>query len=165
MISPKISRPIFPEGYLSNPTSHVTWEYVVQRLTESKNYWMSSVRPNRKPHVVPRWGVFVEDRFYYDGSPETVHARNIVLNPHVVLHLESGDQAVIVEGLTVAVGKPAKELAEKVARAFRAKYSPYGYSPQANQWDSGGLYALTPHKALAWTNFIEDPTRFDLSGD
>ncbi len=164
MPKPVISRPQFPPGYVDNPQKTVAWEYVVQRLSESKNYWLCLVRPDGRPHAIPRWGVFVEDKFYYDGSPETRHARNIMENPHVALHLESGDQALIAEGNSAPVGKPAPGLTAKIAAAYSAKYASFGYSPKPDQWDQGGLYVFTPKKILVWTNFIEDPTRFVLEG-
>lgn len=160
MPEPKITHPKFPPGYVDSPKSTVSWEYVARRLEESKNYWLSSVRPNGRPHTIPRWGVFVEGRFYYDGSPETLHARNIVQNPHVTLHLEDGEQAVIAEGTSAPVGKPDPGLAEKIAIAYCAKYREHGYAPEPNQWDEGGLYAFTPKKVLAWTVFFENPTKF-----
>jgi hypothetical protein len=160
MSEPKVTHPQFPPGYVDHPKSTVSWEYVVQRLSEAKNYWLSSVRPNGRPHTIPRWGVFLEGKFYYDGSPETRHARNLVANPYVTLHLESGDQAVIAEGISAPAGKPAPELAEKLAAAYCAKYEPHGYAPKPNQWDEGGLYVFTPRKVLAWTVFFENPTKF-----
>ncbi len=42
----KITRPQFPKGYVEHPTSSVTWAYVVQRLSESQDYWLCSVRPS-----------------------------------------------------------------------------------------------------------------------
>jgi nitroimidazol reductase NimA-like FMN-containing flavoprotein (pyridoxamine 5'-phosphate oxidase superfamily) len=162
MKTPKITRPTFPQGYVDNPTASVTWEYVEKRLSESKNYWMSSVRPNGRPHVIPRWAVFIDGKIYYDGSPETRHAQNIVQNPHVALHLESGDQALIAEGVAKPAGKPAAKLAKRIAQAYSAKYKDFGYDPEPNQWDDGGLYEFTPHKILAWTKFNEDPTKFVL---
>ena len=160
MDSPKITRPKFPKGYADNPASYVTWDWVAEQLTESKNYWLSSVRPNEHPHVVPRWGVFMDNKFYYDGSPETRHARNIVENPHVSLHLESGDQAVILEGISKPANKPEPELANRLAEEYRRKYTQHGYSPELNQWDEGGLYVFSPHQCIAWSNFTQDPTKF-----
>jgi hypothetical protein len=156
----KTTRPTIPPGYVDNPKSFVTWEYVVQRLSESKNYWLASTRPNGRPHVVPRWGVFVDEKFYYDGSPNTRHARNIAENPYVSLHLEDGDQAIIAEGTSAPAGKPARELAEKLSAAFCAKYKEHGYAPQPEQWDEGGLFVFSPKKVLAWTIFFENPTKF-----
>lgn len=160
---PKISRPSFPPGYVDNPTASVPWEQVEARLADAKNYWLCSVRPDGRPHAVPRWAVYVDGCIYYDGSPETRHARNIARNPHVCLHLESGDQALIVEGEAREAGQPSPELAQKLAAAYRAKYTAFGYAPEPNQWNEGGLFVFTPRKVLTWTNFMDDPTRFDLA--
>ncbi len=162
MKTPKISRPKFPPGYVDNPTGSIPWEHVETRLREAKNYWLSSVRPDGRPHAVPRWAVYVDGKIYYDGSPQTRHAQNLTGNPNVVLHLESGDQALIVEGAAGQAGKPPPELAAKLVEAYRAKYASFGYAPGPNQWDEGGLFVFTPHKVITWTNFMDDPTRFEL---
>jgi len=159
---PKITRPTFPPGYVDNPSASVAWDYVEKRLSEAKNYWFSSVRPNGRPHVIPRWAVYLDGKIYYDGSPETRHAQNIARNPHVSLHLESGDQVIIAEGQSKPAGKPEAELAQKIATAYCLKYEQFGYAPQPDQWDEGGLYEFTPQKILAWTQFNQDPTKFIL---
>lgn len=160
MGQPKVSRPKFPPGYLENPTGFVEWSQVEARLAQAKNYWLCSVHPENRPHVIPKWGVWVNDRFYFDGSPETRHARNIALNPRVALHLESGENVVVIEGTARALGKPAAELAQQVAAAYSTKYAADGYAPEPDQWDAGGLFEITPHSALAWTSFTDDPTKF-----
>ncbi|HEY5729724.1 MAG TPA: pyridoxamine 5'-phosphate oxidase family protein [Anaerolineales bacterium] len=160
MNTPTISRPKLPKGYADNPASYVDWEWVAAQLTESKNYWLCSVRPDKRPHVVPRWGAFIDNRLWYDGSPETRHARNIMDNSHVSLHLESGNQVVIMEGISKPAEKPTPEFAKKLAKAISDKYSDQGYSPEATQWDEGGLYVFTPLQCIAWTTFYENPTKF-----
>jgi len=166
MTTPKISRPTFPKGYVDNPVSYVDWDWVAAQLTESKNYWLCSVRPpssdaqGGRPHVVPRWCVFVDGKIYYDGSPETRHAQNIAANPHISVHLESGDQVIILEGISIPAGKPSAELAKRLVEEYRRKYSQQGYSPEPTQWDEGGLYVFTPRQCIAWTAFTENPTKF-----
>ncbi len=109
----KVIRPAFPPGYVDKPASFLTWDWVTAQLTESRHYWLCSVRApssdaqGGRPHVVPRWGVFLDNKFYYDGSPETRHARNIEKNPHVSLHLENGEQAIILDGTSEPAGKPS----------------------------------------------------------
>src|SRR5512144_2710938 len=112
MKPPRITRPKLPKGYVDKPTSYVTWEWVAAQLTDSIHYWLCSVRPDGRPHVVPRWCVYVDGNIYYDGSPETLHARNIMQNPNVSLHLESGEKAIILEGISVPAEKPTPEFAE-----------------------------------------------------
>lgn len=156
---PKITRPKLPKGYVDNPISEVPWEYVEEKLTNAKHYWMCSVRPNGRPHVVPRWAVYLDGKIYYDGSPETRHARNIAGNPNITVNLEDGQKAIILEGVSVPAPKPTPEFAQRLVAAFR-KYAEDGYIPEASQWDEGGLYVFTPRQCLAWTTFFENPTKF-----
>ena len=156
----KITRPIFPRGYVDKPASFLTWDWVAAQLTESKNYWLCSVRPNGHPHVVPRWAVFIDGKIYYDGSPETRHARNIESNPQVSLHLESGTEAIMLEGTAVPAGKPSPELGKKLSQAYKKRYKDFGYAPEPNAWDEGGLFVFTPRQCIAWTSFTENPTKF-----
>jgi nitroimidazol reductase NimA-like FMN-containing flavoprotein (pyridoxamine 5'-phosphate oxidase superfamily) len=160
MKAPKVMRPVFPKGYVERPKGLLAWEQVERRLAAAKTYWLCTVRPDGRPHAVPKWGVWVEGGFYFDGSAETRHARNLVQNPQVVVHLESGDDVVIVEGTCAPVGAPAPALAEAVADSCVRKYAEHGYAPEPDQWDEGGLYAVAPRKVLAWTRFTDDPTKF-----
>ncbi len=168
MPEPKITRPKFPKGYADNPASYLTWDWVAAQLTDARHYWLCSVRPpssdapDGRPHVVPRWGAFLDGRFYYDGSPETRHARNIAENPHVTLNLESGEQAIILEGTSQPAGKPDPKFAKRLAEAIGKKYAERGYSPAPDQWDEGGLFVFTPHQCIAWTVFTENPTKFEF---
>lgn len=165
MITPKILRPKLPKGYADNPISYVEWEWVTTQMTKAKNYWLCSVRPDGRPHVVPRWGAFIDNKLYYDGSPETRHAQNIRDNSNVSLHLENGAQVVIMEGLSKPAKKPHPEFAHRLAEAISGKYASDGYSPEPTQWDEGGLYVFTPHQCIAWTVFYENPTKFIFEGE
>jgi hypothetical protein len=162
MKQPQILRPRFPEGYVDHPKALLTWKRVEEKLAAARNYWLCTVRPDGRPHAVPKWGVWVDDMIYFDGSPETRHARNIRRNPSVTVHLESGDEVVIVDGIMRASPRPSPELGKKLARAYAAKYAGLGYAPRPDQWDGGGLYEVIPQTALAWTKFTDDPTKFIL---
>jgi nitroimidazol reductase NimA-like FMN-containing flavoprotein (pyridoxamine 5'-phosphate oxidase superfamily) len=131
-------------------------------LIESKHYWLATVRPDGRPHLVPRWGVWVDGAFYYDGSPATRHARNADVNPACSLSLEDGRRAVILEGRSLATRADAAGLGERLAGAF-AKYHDDGYRPEADAWSAehgGGLRVFTPLTAMAWFSFPTDATRF-----
>ncbi len=154
-----------PDGYgvPDGPSGTLEWDTVEIRLEDSLHYWMSTTRPNGRPHVVPRWGVWLDSRFWYDGSPTTVHARNLRSNQACTLHLENGAQAVIVEGSSRPAEAPGPELGGRIASEFRRKYADHGYSPEADAWegvDAGGLAVFTPSTALAWFDFPSDVTRF-----
>jgi hypothetical protein len=165
---PRVDRPLFPEGY-GLPTSTdgmLEWADVEARLAAATNYWLATVRPDGRPHVVPRWGVWLDGRFWYDGAPTTVHVRNLAANQACSLNLESGTEAVIVEGESLPARAPAQTLGVRIAEAF-TKYHELGYRPEADAWDSeggGGLRVLTPRRALAWFAFPTDATRFTFGG-
>ena len=156
----KVTRPAFPPGYVDKPVSFLTWDWVAVQLTESKHYWLCSVRPDGRPHVVPRWAVFLDGKIYYDGSPETRHARNIETNPEVAVHLESGERVIILEGTSVPSAKPSPELGRRLSEAYKKKYKELGYAPGPHSWDEGGLFVFTPRQCIAWSKFNEDPTKF-----
>ena len=160
MDSLKVVRPLFPKGYADSPASFLTWDWVSAQLTESKHYWLCTVRADGRPHVVPRWGVFLDNRFWYDGSPETRHAKNLTTNSNVALHLESGEKAIIMEGSSQAAQRPTPEFAQRLAKAIGEKYAALGYSPEPTQWDEGGLFVFTPHQCIAWSVFYDNPTKF-----
>ena len=161
---PLANRPQFPAGYGLPTTTDgmLSWSDVEARLVPAIVYWLATVRPDGRPHVVPRWGVWLDGRFWYDGSPETVHARNLSLNPACSLHLESGTEAVIVEGESHPARAESGGLGVRLAEAF-SKYHTRGYSPGPDSWSDevgGGLRVLTPRRVLAWFSFPTDATRF-----
>ena len=162
--TPHADRPVLPEGYglPSSTEGMLAWSDVEARLVRARSYWLATVRPDGRPHVVPRWGVWLDGRFWYDGAPTTVHARNLATNPACSLNLENGTEAVIVEGESRPARAPAETLGGRISTAF-AKYHDLGYRPAADAWsgeDGGGLRVLIPHRALAWFTFPTDATRF-----
>lgn len=56
MNTPKVTRPKFPKGYVDKPIRYLTWEWVAAQLTESKHYWLCSVRTG--VHTLSPAGVF-----------------------------------------------------------------------------------------------------------
>lgn len=162
---PSRDRPEMPQGYgvPESPDGLLDWSDVEARLTESPQYWMATTRPGGRPHVVPRWGVWLDGRLWYDGSPTTVHARNLALNPACTLHLEDGWKAVIVDGTSRPAEPPGIDLGARLAAGFAAKYADRGYEPQPDAWQgagAGGLMIFTPRQGLAWFAFPTDVTRF-----
>ncbi len=162
--APSADRPEFPTGYGVPPTTDgvLMWQAVESELVAARHYWLASTRPDGRPHVVPRWGVWVDDRFYYDGAPTTRHSRNVERNPAAVLHLESGSRVVIVEGSSYASHADPAGLGLRLSAAF-GKYHDQDYRPEADAWagpDGGGLRVLVPRTALAWFTFPADATRF-----
>ena len=73
------------------------WADVCKQLEKSKNYWVCTTRADGRPHAMPVWGFFLDGNLYFGTGRTTVKARNIARNTNIVIHLESGDDAVIIE--------------------------------------------------------------------
>ena len=161
---PRLSRPLMPAGYGVPETEAgvLDWSWAVERLEPALNYWFATTRPDGRPHTMPAWAVWLDGTLYFEGSPLTRRARNLAANPHVVVHLESGDDVVILEGEAGEVGKPDRALAERLSAAFTAKYAStrFEYRPGPEQWDRGGLWAMRPKVAFGWSDFPADTTRW-----
>jgi hypothetical protein len=165
---PKVNKghlPLFPHGYIppEGGKEKLDWSFIQERMTQARNYWIATATRQGKPSATPVWGVWLDDTLYFDGSPETRRGRNISANPQTAVHLESGDEAVMLEGETLILDKgPERALAKRISAGFCDKYASQGYAPEPSQWDKGGLFIFTPHKVIAWTNFLVDPTRWIL---
>ncbi len=143
-----------PASY-SRPSKTMDWNTVRAKLTDAMVYWLATVRPDGRPHVVPLDGLWREDRWYFGGSPETVRHQNLQAEPRVALHLPDAQAAVIVEG-TCEVIIPSQVEAEALASGSKQKY---GYGVPAEVYLTG-LWQLTPSKVMAWSDLTLDPTRF-----
>ena len=109
------------------------------------------MRPDGRPHAVPVWGAFVESRFYFDGGGRK--ASNLKKNPHVAVHLESGDEVVSLEGVLDRGFVPDPALFERVQASYKERYD---YHPEAPE----GVYVIKPTFVLGWSNFMKDATRW-----
>lgn len=96
------------------------WEWARQRLVASHNYFIVSVRPNGAPHMMPVWGIWLEEAFYFSTAESSRKARNLKRNPHCVVSTENAEEAVIVEG--VARRLVAKEIPPQAFTNYKAKY-------------------------------------------
>jgi hypothetical protein len=156
----KRTRPNIPTSYGIPQTEEgmVSWDWVMAQVEKPRNYWVATVTPDGKPHTIPVWGVWVDGVFYHGGGPDTRRGRNLTHNPHMVLHLESGDQVVIIEGraeiLTVETIDP--DLASRIDAEYVKKYGMEHGLP---------VWRLKPHKVLAWHEYPTTVTRWVFEDD
>ena len=90
------------------PANPLSWPEVAARLAAARNYWLSTTTPSGAPHAAPVWGVVTGGTLYLYSERSTVKARNLAADPRVVVHLESGDDVVIVRGTAEDAGSPAE---------------------------------------------------------
>jgi Pyridoxamine 5'-phosphate oxidase len=127
-----------------------SWEVIAARLAPERSYWLCTVALDGAPHVTPVWGVVVRVVWHFYSERSTVKARNLAADPRVALHLESGEDVLIVRGRVEDLGQPSSR--PEVVAAFEAKYTrpaDLRYLPLADPaYDV--VYALHPESAALW---------------
>ncbi len=150
---PRRSRPSVP-GYTipQDEMSMLAWTDVSNHIAQARNYWVGTVDADGQPHAVPIWAIWIETTLFFDGARQVRWVRNLAANPQVVVHLESGDKVVILEGSVVRLPHLDPRVLPMVAAASEAKYG--------GTFRDRGCLALHPQVVFAWTSFPADATRF-----
>jgi uncharacterized pyridoxamine 5'-phosphate oxidase family protein len=110
--------------YSSEGADAVSWERAEEALRQAELFWLSTVRPDGRPHVTPLIAVWLDGAVYFCTGPEERKARNLVRNRAVAL--TTGCNAwnqgfdVVVEG--EAVRLTDDERLRRVAAAYESKY-------------------------------------------
>ncbi|MEW6093333.1 MAG: pyridoxamine 5'-phosphate oxidase family protein, partial [Chloroflexota bacterium] len=94
---------------------------LLQLFADLKFSWISSVRPNGRPHSVPICHVFDQGRIYMLTPPASIKVANIRSNPHVQVagYLEDPEAGLIFDGLA----ELAPERRLELSLLFESKYN------------------------------------------
>lgn len=154
----KAGLPDVPPMYgLKTRRQYLPFSHAEERLAKARNYWICTTRPDGRPHSIPVWGFWIDGAVYFGTARSSRKARNLAQNPAVSIHLDSGDDVVILEGTAAEVDLTDKPTFKKLDATSRAKYkTPLVIMPESV------LYFVRPHIVLAWTerNFPNNATRW-----
>jgi hypothetical protein len=127
-----------PGGYLT--AKLLAWPWAEVRLTESRNYWISTAAKDGAPHARPVWGVWLEGLFYFStGSRIRTHLER---EPRISVNLESGDECVILEGVAAPLHDAART--RRVGDLYNAKYH-WNLEPKP-----GEFFEVRPRQVFVW---------------
>jgi PPOX class probable F420-dependent enzyme len=158
----RIDRPVMPESYgvVSDAPEYVPmeWSWVAEQLSGARNYWIATIGRDGNPHVTPIWGVWLGDAVCFGTDRDSVKGRNIARNPEIAIHLESGDDVVIMYGTVEAIID--QSALNDLVSAYDAKYS-IKLDPSD---DATALLAFRSQKVLAWreSDFPNTATRWQM---
>src|SRR3954449_6651779 len=149
-----VGRPLMPEGYgLGSGPGPMSPAMVVEQLTAAKSYWVCTTRADGRPHAMPVWGLWLGapadvlgGSLAFSTDPTSLKARNLLRDPRIVIHLESGDDVVVLEGRARTLDVSADP---ELVAAFVLEYD-RKYSVQVEPGPEFGLYALSPDVVLSW---------------
>jgi hypothetical protein len=70
--APRTERPqIRDYGISKSRTGLLPWKWAVKKLSESREYWMVTVRPDGRPHAMIVWGLWVDGAFWFGTGSKT----------------------------------------------------------------------------------------------
>ena len=129
--------------------------HVEERLQTEPIVWLSSVRPDGRPHLVPVW-------YYWDGStvlifsqPNNQKIRNLRHNSNVMLALEAkdgGDDVVMFEGKAELLQQPSSQV---LPTGYEQKYTEgfknIGMTKEQMLASYSQPIRITPTKFISWT--------------
>lgn len=156
-----VGLPHVPPLYgLKSPHEFLPFSHAEQRLAKSRNYWICTSRPDGRPHSIPVWGFWIDGTLFFGTARSARKAQNLAHNPAISVHLESGDDVVILEGTAVEVDPTDKPILKKLDAASRTKYKmPMMIIPESV------VYSVSPRVVLAWTekDFPNNATRWEFA--
>ena len=156
--APRVERARFDPAYgTADEPSPLPWSWARERLERARNYWVASTRPDGRPHAMPVWGAFVDGAVVLGTARASRKARNLAERADVVVHLESGDEAVILEG--VAEETEDLDLLRRAADVFEAKYD---WRPGLDDFEGTAWYVVRARVGYAWleSDYVSTRTRY-----
>jgi len=161
---PKADRPFAP-GYgivgAEDGKGLLPWAWVAKKMNACRTFWVSTIHAGSnsgqsRPHVMPVWGVWVDDAFCFSTGRKSRKGQNLAANPACTITNDHGEEAVIVEGLATEVQDAL--ILERVAAAYTRKYKmdPRGMGEP--------IFRVTPSRVFGFVEktFPQSATRWKL---
>ncbi|HEY4872130.1 MAG TPA: pyridoxamine 5'-phosphate oxidase family protein [Candidatus Dormibacteraeota bacterium] len=167
MAEPIGSRPYMP-GYgtldADQGTGLLPWSWARERLERSHDYWVATTRPDGRPHIMPVWGVFLDEALWFSSSRGSRKARNIATNPHCAITTDNAYEPVIIEGTAELIADQAAITTFVIAinDKYHTEYSVDFFNAPEN-----ACFVVRPTWAFGLTesDFTGSPTRWVFALD
>jgi hypothetical protein len=146
------------------------WPDAVALLKQAGLFWVSTVRPDGRPHVTPVVAAWVDGALYFGSGPGEQKSRNLAVNRQcaVTTGCNTWNEGfdIVLHGEAVVVRDLA--LLQQVADAFAAKYgSDWAFEVGDDGTFRGQgvslVYQLAPVQALGFGKGPFSHTRWDFS--
>jgi nitroimidazol reductase NimA-like FMN-containing flavoprotein (pyridoxamine 5'-phosphate oxidase superfamily) len=131
------------------------WNDVQARLDEAQFYWLATVRPDGRPHVMPVLAVWLDGALHFCAGPEPRKARNLADSSHCVISVDGDDLHLVVEGQATRIEDEVR--LQRLADVYESKYgweaTVHGGAFYADGAPTAGpppyeVYAVTPSRVF-----------------
>ncbi|HEY7105922.1 MAG TPA: pyridoxamine 5'-phosphate oxidase family protein [Acidimicrobiia bacterium] len=161
-----------PEAHLDRRfsdrnASATPWEQVRALLEHAELFWVTTVRPDGRPHVTPLTAVWQDDALFFCTGADEQKGVNLARNAHCALTTGNNDWA---SGLDVVVEGDARRVTDdselrRLADAWASKYHGdwrFDVVDGAFRHDGGEalVFRVAPAKVLAFAKDESAQTRF-----
>jgi PPOX class probable F420-dependent enzyme len=123
----------------------IPWRTVELTLQVTRSAWLSTTRPDGRPHAVPVWFLWDDGVVYFSTAPASQKGVNLATQPYAILQVGDGDDVIIVEGATAPVADPAER--RRAADGYGEKYVEPVTGEHAGV---DALYRLDADRLMAW---------------
>lgn len=120
------------------------WRSAMSRLSREPTVWLATVRHDNRPHLVPVWFIWLDDKIYFATGQSTQKFTNLRFNQAVALSLPDTTNTIIIEGEAHAANRSTTN---NLAEYF---YNKYEWDFRYDESDKWMLVEVTPHKILVW---------------
>jgi PPOX class probable F420-dependent enzyme len=159
---PTAGRPYMP-GYGTLDAEHgsglLPWSWARERLERSHDYWVATVRPDGRPHLMPVWGVWMDAALWFSSSRGSRKTRNLADNPQCSIATDNAYEPVVIEGKAVLIDDlPAIEsFVAEINQKYKTDYTIDFFNPTNN-----ACFKVAPTWAFGLTesDFTGSPTRW-----
>jgi PPOX class probable F420-dependent enzyme len=128
---------------------HIPWRKVDLWLQGFRTIWVSTTRPDGRPHAVPVWYWWNGRDVYFTTPPGSQKAHNLAFQPWVIVHAGDGDDTIILEGRAEIVIDQAER--ERVNGAYMEKYVDPHSGVKATFLNTDDLlYHVRVRHVMAW---------------
>jgi PPOX class probable F420-dependent enzyme len=79
-------------------TGLLPWSWAEERLTTSRNYWVTSLWPDGRPHSMPVWAAWDGEALWFSSGRRSRKARNLAADPRCVVATENANEPVVIQG-------------------------------------------------------------------
>lgn len=160
------------EPYWPGDETVTAWNVAVEELIRGETYWLATLHPAGRPHVVPLPAVWVDATLHFAAAPGTRKARNLDRNPALTLAMRGDRLHVVIEGTASRVAD-SRHL-EDVRAAYASKYgwevtvrdsALHGEGAPTAGWAPYYVFKLCPWRAFGLpTDGRAAPTRWRFEG-
>ena len=136
---------------LSNPKD----VHVDERLRKEPIIWLSTVRADGRPHLVPVWFFWNGETITIYSQPNNQKMRNLQHNANVALALEAadeGDDVVIIEGKAELPGKSTQTMnTPAYVEKYDALIKALNSDPETMAASYSEVIRVTPTRFIRWS--------------